>query len=361
LSNNIPDSAPVELSSVTPWRDVFLLSACWSLGIAALFIQVSVTTSVILEFRDNSSVATLALGLFCLTASCSVFPSIALIHRVGPRASFVVGLLAGLVGGALNLVGVLLRNVVLLLVGSIPQGVPWALALRYRFIASSLSETRHRPVVISITVLGGVLSTLLGPELSRRARTWISDQDYAGSFVVLMLLYLVHVVLIMMIRFKLKESQDAGDLTLSPKGIPALFHRGESMADGRSFNWWLLVGITGVSSGYGIMVGLMLAVPLALRSGGLSFDVSTTAIEAHMLGMFLPSLISGRMVKWLGAEMMVTVGFAVCVISEIIILAHSSNVPILFVSIVLVGIGWNFTFVGGSDLVVSASSPEQLP
>lgn len=345
----------MESKSTTPWRDVLLLSGCWSLGIATLFVQVSVTTSALL-LLSSTGVSTTALGLFILAAAFSVFPSVTILHRLGEKRGFVLALALGTLGAVLNLVGVLTDQVWLLVLGSVPQGVPWAFALRYRFVASSLALEKDRPRVISITVLGGALSALLGPEATRRARGMVAGHDFAGSFIILIVLFVAHIVLILLVRFKQKDQSAVAAPQLDISKIGDLFQTEEEHV-----NWDLCVAIAGVSFGYAIMVGLMIGVPLALQTSGRSFQASTTAIEAHMLGMFLPSLFTGHLVPILGAATMVTLGFGLLVFSGGLIYYDTLLLSVLFVVIVLVGIGWNLTFVGGSSLLLSSCEETMQP
>jgi len=355
---------PSPISATVLWRNVVLLSATWCLAVSALFIQVSVTTKASLDLASNS-IATLGIGVFTITSAATVIPAVYIMHpkRAGRRNGFILAVVLGFFGAALDILGTRFGQVALLILGAMPQGLGWAFALNYRYAATSfvplrcvgecenIDREKVIPRVLAVSVLGGALAAIVGPETTRHARDLIPAYDFMGSYVVLAVIYIVHAVLLLFIDFHLIDahasSDDSGNDEERPAWIAEVFGMLKT-------NQSLQSGFISVAGGFAIMVGLMNVTPLAENEANLSFDITTWTIEAHLLGMYLPSLFSGQVVQRIGKFASMMFGFAVIFCAAIVLIISDSSVPLFIIGVTLVGIGWNFTFVAGSTLVFEA-------
>lgn len=337
------------------WRvlNMCLCSVGWCCSISAFFVQVTITALLVVELA-GPSLSTVPLGCMLALGFFSVAPLSAAMQRWGKKRVLVGAACSGLCGALIMLTGALTSSVAALIAGAFLQGIAFAAAFNYRFVAIAFADDDFgKPRAVAITTLGGVLSPFVGPELAKLAR-FLFPTKYTGSYLVLCLLYCAQIMAAAAIQPRLMvpvKSVKAAPIAPSPTGRSSSTLR-QTL---RSADFLLPGLISGIS--YGSMSGLMAATPLAMLAGGIDADAAVVAVQCHILGMFVPSLFSGHLIKFIGAPAMVALGSASMLAGNCLYWAGAAFWTFA-TAITLVGVGWNFAFVSTSTAIGGTFHPQ---
>jgi predicted MFS family arabinose efflux permease len=210
----------------------------------------------------------------------------------------------------------------------------------YRFAAAEVAEDSFRAQAISLVVAGGVVAALVGPNLATWAKDWLSVA-FAGSLLPIVAL------------------QGATLGVLAGLEIPPLDNR-ESL-DGRPLSTIarqpiFIVALLGSMVGYGVMILIMTATPLAMVEFNHPFPTAASVLQWHVLGMFAPSFVTGSWIARFGVLRIMAVGV---VLNLLCVLINASGIEVMHFrsALLLLGIGWNFLFVGSTTLLTLAHDP----
>mmetsp|Transcript_31290 Transcript_31290/g.43368 ORF Transcript_31290/g.43368 Transcript_31290/m.43368 type:complete len:458 (+) Transcript_31290:77-1450(+) len=382
-----------EIHFSTRLRNIILCAVGWCCTISALFIQVTATT-VVAKNLKSQELSTVPLGLVPGTAFLSTILLSKLMDRFSKKLVFVTCACLGLAGGCIVLLGNETDSYELICLGSVPQGVAYAAANNFRFLAADFSTKEFLPKAMAISVLGGVLAPLIGPEFARSARDWFPEKDFRGSYLVLVGVFAVELLAVLLLQFdvlKRLEATEENTLQIS-KMEKAKDSTSSIPIDGSDVNLLKLEQVkaaegepgtpsktakpkrtlaqvmkatpqvtlwtaTSMALSYGGMAGLMAATPLAMNADGHDFDASTLAIELHMLGMFVPSLFTGHIVNYLKPHNTAAIGWMVQILGNLVFMS-SRSAAVYTTSIALVGFGWNFVYVSASAVIAKSTQPE---
>ena len=235
--------------------------------------------------------------------------------------------------------------ILLFTLGIFLTGIAIGIAQQYRFAALDECRAESHAKAISVVMSGGVLAAFIGPNLAIWSQNWFSQNVYVGAFVGLAVLYVLALLLIVCLPLK--------SHTLAK----------QANAEVRSYRelWQQPLFVAAIASGaigYGVMVFLMTATPLAMHHHDYAFPDIAVVIQWHVLGMFVPSFFTGHLIKKHGLKPIIMLGCALLIISALINLFGQSYVH-FFTSLVLLGIGWNFTFIGATQLVSLTYQPQE--
>lgn len=288
--------------------------------------------------------ATLPIATMFLGTAAMTFPASMWMARVGRRTGFLCGALLGMAGGLVAALGVSQASLPLLSAGTFLVGSYQAFAQFYRFAASEVADEAYRPRAISLVMAGGVVAALSGPLLARWGGPLFSP-EYLGSFLVLSVVSLLA----------------AGVLTtLHMPAAPALAaHHGP----GRPWRHIVaqptyLVALFGAATGYGIMILAMTATPIAMVHHQHALGTAATVIQLHVLGMFLPSFFTGSLIARFGVLRIMLSG-VMLFIGHIGMTLTGTGFGSFAAALVLLGVGWNFMYVGGTTLLTSTYTPAE--
>jgi predicted MFS family arabinose efflux permease len=291
----------------------------------------------------SKSFATLPISVFVVGMALSTIPAGAVAQRHGRRAAFLWGAGGGVLAGLLATLAVLCASFWLFCAGTLFGGAYAAVVLSFRFAAADCASPERRPRALSAVMAGGVFAGVIGPQLvTYTMRLWPSYL-FAATFVAQAAVAALSAIILMGIQLP-KPSATKNDGG-RPLGIIARQPR------------FILAVLCGVIS-YLLMNFLMTAAPLAMKICGLSQESANLGLQWHVIGMYAPSFWTGRLIERFGARSIVTVGFALT--------AASSTVGLLGIDIahfwgtlVLLGVGWNFGFIGASAMVLECHRPEE--
>ena len=326
-------------------RNVLLLSAAQALTMTANVILLSTSGLVGAALAPTESLATLPAALQFLAVMATTFPASFLMRRLGRRPGFVGGALVGAMGAAVAVAALLAGSFAGFIGGVVLVGVSNGFATYYRFAAVDASPPDYQSRAVAFVLAGGVVAAVAGPNLASRARLLLSGAEFAGSFLVIVGLMLAAAVVCALLTIPKPREEER----TSP-GRPL-----RRIARQSTF----VVAVIGAVLGYGVMVLLMTATPLAMHEEMFSFGQTAIVIQWHVLGMFAPSFFSGGLIRRFGTlRVMLTGGLltAACVVVNVL---GGSALPAYWVALFLLGVGWNFLFVGGTSLLTLAYRPEE--
>jgi len=322
-------------------RNVGLLSACQALMMTAnvLLITTSALVGQRLAMAQGlpESLATLPLMIQFLATMLTTIPASLLMKRIGRRAGFLLGSGAGLAGGALATFAILQESFVLFALATALFGVSNGFGTYYRFAAADTATADYRATAISYVMAGGVVAALLGADLANWTRDLLGSAPFAGSYFVLIGLYTVSLATLAFIRIPRPGASTRGHSGRPLRVIVAQ----------KTF----IVAVAAAMVGYGVMLLIMTATPLAMRAHAHSFSSTAFVIEWHVLGMFAPSFFTGHLIRRLGVANVMLAGALLNALTVAINLTGTSETH-FWVALLLLGVGWNFLYVGGTTLLI---------
>lgn len=331
--------------SNTMYRQVLILASSQS-----LFQTVSVMVMTIgglagANIANSPTLATLPIASMFLGTALMMFPASMLMAHIGRRKGFLCGALLGVLGGVIAAIGIYYHSLFTLAFGTACVGAYQSFAQFYRFAASEVADEAFRSKAISFVMAGGIVAALIGPTLARLGGPLFSGFEYIGSFLIITIVSLIAIGILSGLKIpdqiEIKADFNAGrpwhEIVFQPTYLVALF---------------------GSVTGYGIMILGMTATPIAMRHSHHELGAITTVIQLHVLGMFLPSFFTGNLIARFGSSKVMFTGvlFFACYIA---IAISGLNLSSLIVSLILLGIGWNFLFIGSTALLTQTYTVEE--
>ena len=331
--------------SATPHqsRNVALLSAAQALLFTNNVTLIALNGLVGYQLAVDKSFATLPVTTQIIGSALFAMPASQLMQRVGRRAGFLIGTLCGFIGGAIATYGVYTRSMPLLCLGTFILGIYVAFGQFYRFAAADAAPPNFKANAISLVVAGGLVGGIVGPALSKWTRH-LAATEFLASYASLMVFCLLTALLLSQLRI--------AEATASASSAPA--RKLNEIAMQPTF----IVAVMSSAVGYGVMNLLMTATPLAMGICGYPYNDAANVISAHVIAMFAPSFFTGALIQRIGVLKIMLTGVALMFVCLAISLSGVS-VAHFWWSLVLLGLGWNFMFVGGSALLTECYLPSE--
>ncbi len=296
------------------------------------------------SLAPNVCFATLPISLIVLGSMLSATPLSALMQRFGRRAGFMVGAGGGAIGGAVGAYGLYLNSFTVFLVGSFLTGIYMSAQGFYRFAAADTASDDFRPKAISYVMAGGLASAIIGPQLVKVT----SDSmviPFMGTYLGVILINVIGAALFLFINIP-KPAPVAAD---APRGRT----RWELITTPR-----IAVAVICAMVSYALMNLVMTSTPLAVVGCGYQQNNAADVVTAHVLAMFAPSFFTGHLIARFGVEKIVATG--------LVILAGAGAVALqgvelgnFFIALILLGLGWNFGFIGATTMLAGAHEPHE--
>ncbi len=292
----------------------------------------------------NPCLATLPISLIVFGSMTTAPWLSALMQRAGRMAGFFVGAAGGAAGAVVSAYGLWAGSFPLFLLGSYLTGIYMSAQGFYRFAAADTASDAFRPKAISYVMAGGLLSALIGPVLGTR----LADAfviPFLGTYLAVIALNVVGAALFF-----------ALDIPRPPAPRPGA-------ARGRT-RWQLLreptiaVAIVCAMVSYALMNLVMTSTPLAVVGCGFETDTAGYVVTAHVLAMFAPSFVTGHLIARYGATRIVWAGLAILAAAGVVAL-QGVELENFFVALILLGVGWNFGFIGATSMLAGAHAPEE--
>ena len=294
----------------------------------------------------NPALATLPISLLIVgTALCTVLASWTM-ARLGRARGFALGAGAGALGSGLAIAAIATQSFVLFCAATVMVGCAAAFSQQYRFAAMESVSQAAGPKAVSVVLVGSMLGAVLGPGLVARGESWMPNIQFGGAFAVIAGFFLLATGALMALR---PTSHAAGGDRFE-EARPL-----RTIARGRLF----IAAVMGAAIGQGVMSFVMTAAPLAMHVvDQYSLEATANIIQAHVLAMYLPSLVSGYLVTRFGTGRIMVAGTALLGATLVAGLA-GRHVLHYGAAMVLLGFGWNFLYVGGTALLARTHRPNE--
>jgi predicted MFS family arabinose efflux permease len=325
-------------------RNIGLLAATQAtLGAQqALVMTVGALVGVLLA--PNPAFATVPATAMIVGLALAAGPSAFLVHRLGRKRAFIGGGLLTIVACLLAALALFVSSFILFSIATGLIGVSAALSQQYRFAAADSVPPGLKGRAISLVLLGGVLTGVVGPALATYGRTWIEGAEYAGSFLGMAGLSLLAIGILSLTSLPKAEKKQNDVVSQSVSQLI------------RSRDVFVPV-ITGMAS-YGLMTLVMIATPLAMVVVcGHSKEAASTAIQWHIIAMFLPSFVTGHIISRIGARTTTGLGLTLILACALVAL-NGRSVMHFDIALILLGVGWNFGFIGSTAMLASGYRQE---
>jgi MFS family permease len=316
---------------------VLLLAIAQALFQTASTLVVTIGALAGSQVAGDPQLATAPIAAMFLGTVITIVPVSHWMARAGRRTGFVAGALLGVLGGFVAAAGIYAESLLVLSLGTLLVGVYQASALFYRFAASEVSDDASRARAISLVLTGGVAAALLGPALGAFGKSLL-EPAYLGSFLILAATSLVAAGLLMRLRVSIAKADIDQE---NPRPLLAIMRQPA-----------YAVALFGAATGSGVMVLAMTATPLAMTHHQHGLADAAMVIQAHVLGMYVPSFFTGSLITRFGALRIMFAGAAL--LSGHVALSLSGTGFASFASaLVILGVGWNFLYLGGTTLLTN--------
>lgn len=325
-------------------RMVAMLVLCQSLFFSGVVVVMTLSALVGDMLAENKPLTTLPLAVQMTATMLSTVPASLAMGRFGRKAGFVGGLLIGASGAVLAAASVILGSFLLFTIGSALMGTAIAVGHFFRFAAADVASPGFRPRAISYVMAGGVIAALLGPELAKATQAMFPAFVFAGCFVAIGGLWIATIPPV--IGLDLPRPRPA-DLAGPRRPLAAIARQPV-----------FIVAVLSGMVGYAVMTLVMTSTPLAMVGCGFAFTDAAFVIQWHSVGMFAPSFFTGSLISRFGIVSVLLAGASLMAAAVGINLSGIEMMH-FFSGLVLVGIGWNFLYVGGSTLVTETYAPSE--
>jgi len=290
---------------------------------------------------DNKALATLPFGLMWLMTTMTSVPAALWMRRVGRKAGLMTGVVFAVLGGSLCTLAIFERRFDLFCAGSMLVGAFNAFGQQYRFAAADAAGEDYRARAISLVVAGGVIAAFTGPNLARLTRDLFPLDLFAGCYAAMIALYILSFLVLAFIRM---PTSVIASVRITAAGFLILMTR-------RRF----LVAAASAMLGYGVMNLVMTSTPLAMLDSGFGFGETAFVIQWHVLAMFVPSFFTGYLIERFGALKIIMTG-ALLQLGCVLVNLQGQTEWNFIAALVLLGLGWNFLFLGGTTLLTTSYS-----
>jgi MFS family permease len=263
--------------------------------------------------------------------------------RHGRRAGFTIGCVFGMIGAAMAAAAMLSHNFWMLCMAALVSGVYTGSGGFYRFAAADLASAGNRSKAISLVLAGGIVGGVFGPESSKFSKDLL-DSVFAGSFLSLVGLAMIALLIVRRLELPRLSAEEKHGAT---RALPEIMRQPV-----------FIVALLGGITAYGVMNLLMAATPLAMKMCSHPYGAAMLVIEWHIIAMFAPAFGTGWLIARIGTLPVMFCG-VLLKLAAIAIAVSSSTVTAFWSSMVLIGVGWCFLFVGGTTLLTEACTPAE--
>jgi MFS family permease len=324
-------------------RNVLLLASTQALFQTASVMVMTLSGLVGLELATDKSFATLPIAMMMVAAAATMIPASMLMQRFGRKAGFLLGTALGCAAGLTAAGAIWLHSFWLFVFANMLVGGYQGFAQYYRFAAADVASADFRSRAISWVIAGGVVAALAGPGIARVTQG-IGTVPFVAAYLALSAISVLALLIVTRIAIAPMVVSEAHG---PARGLREIMRQPV-----------FLTALIGSSVGYAVMIMVMTATPLAMQICGQSLGASATVIQWHVLGMFLPSFFTGNLIRRYGV--LPIMGTGITLLASHVAIALTGIEFLHFLSgLILLGVGWNFLFIGGTTLLTEAYRPTE--
>ncbi len=326
------------------YRNVFVLVIAQAIVGAQMPIAITIMGLAGQKLASNPCWATLPISVMVF-GSMTTAPWLGqVMQRLGRKIGFWCGCLGGLAGGITGFYALYIASFELFLVGAYFTGIYMSTNGFLRFAAADTASPEFRPKAVSYVLAGGLFAAIIGPQLVKLTYD-VGPQQYMGTYVAVMVVNLLGFIIFTFLDIP-KIEKDAKQVIVEKSYLDFLK------------NPTILVAIICASVSYSLMNLVMTSTPLAVVGTGHTHHNAANIVSAHVLAMFIPSFFTGHLIAKFGSVKIVSCGLVLLTIAGLSGLM-GINLENFYASLILLGLGWNFGFIGATSLLLSAHKPHE--
>lgn len=330
----------------SPVRNIGLLAVAQAILGSNQAIIMSIASLTAATMVPDKGFATVPVTLMIIGTALATGPAALLIHSWGRREGLMFGAAVAVPAALVAALAAWLDWFWLFCIGLAALGIPAAFANQYRFAAADSVPDNLKSRAISWVLFGGVVAGFLGPQISARTKDWVPGHEFAATYIVMGCLALIAIAVLSFTRLaptvKRAEDRKGG------RPMPVLL---------RDSGIWVPMVVAAAS--YSLMVLVMVAAPLAMvYVCGHTSEEAAFAIQWHIVAMFAPSFVTGSIISRIGARLTAAIGLLLILAAAGINL-HGTSTLHFDISLILLGVGWNFGFIASTAMLATAYRPEE--
>ena len=296
------------------------------------------------SLASNLCFATLPISLIVLGSMTFATPISSFMQRYGRTAGFFLGTAGGAIGGAVSAYGLYVASFPIFLIGSFLTGAYMSAQGFYRFAAADTASDEYRPKAISYVMAGGLVSAIIGPQLVKVTADAMVI-PFLGAYIAVIAINVFGSILFLFLNIPTPDapSEDA------PRGRSRL----ELIKTPR-----IAVAVIIAMVSYALMNLVMTSTPLAVVGCGYEKSDAANVVSGHVLAMFAPSFFTGHLIARFGVEKVVATGLVILTAAGVVAL-QGIELENFYIALILLGLGWNFGFIGATNMLTAAHTPEE--
>lgn len=319
-------------------RNLLVLVTCQLISATGLIVMVTLSGIIGASLASSKAFATLPQSMMIVAVALTTLPATMLMHRIGRRKGFMLASASAVVAMIVAVLALRLASFPVFLLAAMLFGINGAFTQQYRYAAAESVPSRQVPRAISFVLLGAIGGAFLGPQIATRGQHWIESVPYAGTMAALAVLFAVQASLFWAMAEP--DGHEEHDKPAPERPVSQIVRQPLYM-----------VAVLGGIVGYGLMTLIMTATPISMHlNEGHSLDDTAAVISAHVLGMYVPSLFSGILIERFGVLNLMLVGAVGLFATSIVGLQGHAWLHYWW-ALVILGVGWNFLYVGGTTLL----------
>ena len=328
-------------------RNLFLLISSQIFAFTAATVTVFISGIIGSQLSPIKTLSTLPPSIYVVgTAAATIFAA-KIMSIIGRRLGFIFASVAGSISCLIGAYAIMIESFFIFCIAKFILGATMAFIHQYRFAAAESVEKEKAPKAISSLLLAGIVAAFIGISLANYTKNFVSEYLYVGSYLTLAILTLIPSFLL----FFFRDSREAS-LVSNEENKPRNYL--EFFSDPK-----FLQAITSAAFAYAVMSFLMTATPISMHIvHHLSLEKTGIVLQFHVLAMFLPSLFTGNLIKKFGYSYMMYAGVLFYILTILMSFFEPSFLN-YFISLIFLGIGWNFLFISGTSLLVTTYKPEE--
>ena len=328
-------------------RNLSLLVLSQVFSFTAATVTVFISGIIGSQLSPIKTLSTLPPSIYVVGTAAATIIAAKIMSIIGRRLGFVLASVVGSISCLIGAYAIMVENFYIFCFAKFLLGATMAFTHQYRFAAAESVEKEKAPKAISSLLLAGIVAAFLGISLSNYTKSFVSDYLYVGSYLTLAILTIIPSFLLFFFK-DIREVSLAFDENTKSRNYL------EFLSDPK-----FLQAITSAAFAYAVMSFLMTATPISMHIvHQLSLEKTGIVLQFHVLAMFLPSLVTGNLIKKFGYSNMMYLGVVFYILTILLSFFEPSFLN-YFISLIFLGIGWNFLFISGTSLLVTTYKPDE--
>ena len=332
---------------IMPLKNISLLFLCQTAFWTITIVGVTLASLIGLQLAPKESLATLPIAVLTLGNIVTTLPLSIIMQRYSRKLGFSLGAVFCIAGGFIACYSIVIQHFWLFCIANILLGIAQGSAMYYRLAATDGVAPQQHGKAIAWVMAGGILAAIIAPSISLWSKDLLLPTLFAGAYAVVAGIGFILLALCLALSNTPNTTNSTATKTNGGRPIATIIRQPI-----------FITAMLNIACGHGVMILIMVSTPLAIMACGYSISDSAHVIQWHVLGMFIPSFFSGKLIDRFGSENIGLLGVGVLLTANIIALSGIS-LPHFYISLALLGVGWNFIYTSGSTLLTQSHKSEE--